>query len=415
MDLCNWRRLAHVWRYCSLLVMSNVILATHYPTPSNSTLISHGWPSGSSSNSTLASHDSAYPSPGGGAFSAILNTSTGVMNITGTGFGVKTTYAPTWLKSWYGVAHDTLATNPAVGLDRYHTDNPEPRITTAEAGFGGNPLRLYHPVPDGLNEGYSLHPQKFIAPTTEVLMSHWMKVSCELPWSGGLPQIKHHRVGYGQDSSAYDNYENINPRVGITKVHHSSDLSLPLISEDEKPRYWATNSTGSSTGDLYDQPTNPTGVAYDTWVFTETYFKWNDVGSTNGIVETWVNNQLYCSSVHRATPYAVRLTAGDTIRNVQFMPGIQSVNTGSPYINPDFTVLLSRPFVDSGSQSRKQVFLGNAATLSACTGKFMLPATSWGDTAITVNECRSVPANFDYVYVTNDSGAVLASGAYTSV
>lgn len=393
--------------------MSNIILATHYPTPSNSTLISHGWPSGSSSNSTLATHDAAYPSPGGGAFSAILNTSTGVMNITGTGFGIKTTYAPTWLKSWYGVAHDTLATNAAVGLDRYYTDNPEPRITTATAGIGGNPLLLYHPIPDGAEEGYSLHPQKFIAPTTEVLMSHWMRVSCTLPWSGNF-QIKNHRVGYGQ-SDAHSNYDSANPRVGLIKYHHGSDLSLPLISEDQKPSYWATNSTGSSTGDLYNQPTNPTGVAYDTWIFIETYCKWNDVGSTNGIVENWINNQLHCSSVNRGTPYAVRLIAGDTIRNVQFIPGIQSINTGSPYINPDFTVLLSRPFVDSGSQSRRQVFLGDEATLSACKGKFMLPATAWSDTAITVNECRSIPTNFDYVYVTDDSGAVLASGTYTSV
>lgn len=390
--------------------MANSILDSHYPTTSNAILTSQGWPDGSSTNSVLASHDASYPNPGGGGFTAVLNAGTGVMTIIdpSNGLGVKTTYTPTWLASWNGVTDGTLATNAAVGLDRYDTGRPQPTITTATAGIGGNPLLLHHPIPDGLAEGYSIHPQKFIAATTEILMSHWMRVSCTAPWSGVF-QIKNHRMGYGQ-SDAPSNYANANPRVGLIKYHHANDLSLPTIAEDQAPSYWATQSGGVSTDDIYNQVNNISGVAYNTWIYVETYCKWNDVGSVNGVITNSINNQLYLSSIDEGTPFEVRLSAGDTIRNVQYIPGIQSVDTGSPYTNPDFDIWLSRPFVDSGSQCRRQVFLGNASTLSACTGKFMLAATGWAAGAITASEGKDRPSGYNYLYITDDSGAVTSNG-----
>jgi len=393
--------------------MANSILDSQYASP-NALLQSHGFPGSVSANTVLSSHSpgGVYPDPGGGggSFAAVLNTSTGVMTITGSGFGTKTTPQPTWMKSWRGVANGTTATNAAVGLSAYYTDNPEPTISTATAGIGGNPLLLYHPIPDGIAEGYSLHPQKFISATTEILMSHWMRVSCTSPWSGFF-QIKNHRMGYGQ-GDAHSNYASTNPRVGLIKFHKASDLSIPTLADDYQPSYWATQSGGTSTGDIYNQVANITGVAYNTWMFIETYCKWNDVGSVNGVIENSINNALYLSSINEGTPFEVRLASGDTIRNVQFVPGVQSVDTGSPYTNPDFNIWISRPFVDSGSQCRRQVFLGNSSTLSACTGRFYLPASTWADGSIIANEGLDRPSGYDYLYVTDDSGAVITnSGA----
>ena len=44
--------------------MANSILTSHYSGTSNTILVSHGWPSGSSANSVLASHDADYPATG---------------------------------------------------------------------------------------------------------------------------------------------------------------------------------------------------------------------------------------------------------------------------------------------------------------------------------------------------------------
>lgn len=44
--------------------MANSILTSHHSGTSNTILVSHGWPSGSSANSVLASHDGDYPASG---------------------------------------------------------------------------------------------------------------------------------------------------------------------------------------------------------------------------------------------------------------------------------------------------------------------------------------------------------------
>ena len=58
-----------------------------------------------------------------------------------------------------------------------HTDNPQPSMSSY-AGIGGNSLYVPHPIPAGADEGYSMHLQKIVPDCTELLMSHWMRITC---------------------------------------------------------------------------------------------------------------------------------------------------------------------------------------------------------------------------------------------
>ena len=327
------------------------------------------------------------------------------MTITGSGFGTKATAAPTWFKSWNGVAPGTLATNPSVGLDRYYTDNPQPAMSSY-AGIGGNSLYVPYPIPNAQDEGYSMHLQKIVPDTTAVLMSHWMRITCtDHSRLTGTVQIKGHRVGIGTSNNANDNYGSINPRLGWTSFRNQHTLAIPSIGVDEG-NYWATAANGSGRpGETYNQVGNPAGIAYGAWVYTESYIRWNDVGTYNGLLQVSINNTPLMDSDIEGAPIGIRLSAGDVIRNVQFHPGIQNIRytgTGSP----DFDCWYSRPFVDTGPDCRARVFLGNASTITNCTGRFMVPATSWSGTSITVSDCVDIPTGYDWVYVVKSDGTI---------
>lgn len=334
------------------------------------------------------------------------------MTITGTGFGTKATAAPTYFKSWNGVAPGTLATNPSVGLDRYHTDNPQPSMSSY-AGIGGNSLYVPHPIPAGADEGYSMHLQKIVPDCTELLMSHWMRITCSNPSIlTGTVQIKGHRVGIGTSTDASANYGNINPRMGWTSWRRPTTLAFPTIAQDNKPEYWGTAANGSAhpaTG--YDQRNNFTDMAYGAWLYTESHFKWNDLGDNNGFIRMSYNNKVCIDTLLKGVTIDIRSSAGHVIRNAQLHPGIQSINaTGT---NPSFDVWYSRPFIDTGADCQARVFLGNASTLANCTGRFMVPATSWAGTSIAVSDCVDIPTGYDWVYVVKADGTISNGFKYT--
>ena len=334
------------------------------------------------------------------------------MTITGTGFGTKATAAPTYFKSWNGVAPGTLATNPSVGLDRYHTDNPQPSMSSY-AGIGGNSLYVPHPIPAGADEGYSMHLQKIVPDCTELLMSHWMRITCSNPSIlTGTVQIKGHRVGIGTSTDASANYGNINPRMGWTSWRRPTTLAFPTIAQDNKPEYWGTAANGSAhpaTG--YDQRNNFTDMAYGAWLYTESHFKWNDLGDNNGFIRMSYNNKVCIDTLLKGVTIDIRSSAGHVIRNAQLHPGIQSINaTGT---NPSFDVWYSRPFIDTGADCQARVFLGNASTLANCTGRFMVPATSWSGTSIAVSDCVDIPTGYDWVYVVKADGTISNGFKYT--
>lgn len=391
--------------------MANSILTSHYPSTSNHILLSNNWPSNTSSNTVLASHDASYPAPGGGgAFSATLNSAAGIMTISDptNGLGTKSIYTPTYFKSWRGLSTGTKATSTAVGLDRWDTSRPEPEIV-ALAGIGGQALNSPHPMPNEADAGYSIHLQKIVPDTTELLMSHWMRITCTNPsiLTTNILQVKGHRIGIGT-GDAVSNSQNTNPRMGWTSWRHPTTLTMHTIAETWWPEYWGTAANGSAhPATSTHQLSNVTDMGYGAWLYTESHFKWNDLGSNNGFIKMSFNNKPIIDTVLKGVTVNIRSVAGDVIRNCSFHPGIQSVNASSTV--PDFDVWYSRPYVDTGSQCIQRVFLGDAPILASCSGRFMLPATSWTPGNITVSDCFDYPSTYKYVFVIGQSGNVVSN------
>lgn len=454
--------------------MANSILTSHYSGTSNTILVSHGWPDGSSANSVLGSHDADYPASGdttpdafsftdqtdvavnttrtsntitvagitaaasisitggtyqigagsftsasgtvtngqtvtvrhtssasnstatntvltiGGVsdtftsttvaasgFSAVLNTSTGVMTITGTGFGTKSPAAPIWMETFESA---TIGDNPAqAGFDLWASGTPQVPVVTAGQGVGGGrSLRSSH---TGTVDDFA-HVEKLIADTDTLFMSSWNKLTASSS-SGGL-QLKSHRSGPRQsDTDAAANYATTPYAKG--SLWFTSGVTWSEIQTEPNREGGSHPESASSV------QTDPGGIGSGLQIYTESFFQMNTPNLYDGLYQVLVNGtQLY----NQATR-CFRESSAHHFGFASFAPGL----TNSTWT---FTRDLSRPYVDN---TRMRVFLGNSATLAGCTGRFLLRPTTWVDGSIIATEGKNYPSGYNYLYAIDANGA----------
>lgn len=147
--------------------MANSILDAHYPTTSNSILVSHGWPSGASANSVLASHDGDYPALGGGGTPLTHGSE---FTITGSGFGTRAAKPLVYDNFESGTVGANVAGNAPVyreigaswvWSDSYGTtpSYPPKYSNDVTRGLGTRVMRAQYGQPDAYKSGLLInHP-----------------------------------------------------------------------------------------------------------------------------------------------------------------------------------------------------------------------------------------------------------------
>ena len=212
------------------------------------------------------------------------------------------------------------------------------------------------------------------------------------PYYGGGPKYAGSQwftSGCVWDTNAYSSSH-------LTYVDSADGGDKPNFYLDHDPDLspYTANTSGAAA------PYNPpVCTGWNQWFNNEIHHRFNDYGSANGIMRATLNGKERIRVTH-AQPC---LNTGEDIDYVNFFPLVDGTTA-----NVD--LYTSRIYVDN---TPMRVFLGNSATLDNCTGRFMLPPTGWSDTSITVTHGLNIPSGYDWVYVMDANGAVVASGAYT--
>jgi hypothetical protein len=317
--------------------------------------------------------------------SAVLAGST--ITISGGNFGTKTTPAPTFFQPFTGLANG--ATPTAAGFDSWVNRGGE-AVTNAD-GVGGGSLRC-NPVT--ANNAFPHIGRYLPANVSELRVSFYFKV-----YGPSSNQMKFCRAGtrggdpvadYGSsDSKMYPSFWLYNGSLGGNSVQALWRTSGGTISS----YYTEDAGSGSSGVPLSSQP----DVSVQSWVFADVVYRYNDVGSANGLCRIDING----FSWQNRPAMQVRTSASQYLQFIQPIPSIDE----SPY---DYA--MSRVYIDTGAQSVAMVFLSNSATYAGVTQRFILPASAWSATGITVSSASSVPTGYRYLYVVSPSGEFNASG-----
>jgi hypothetical protein len=404
--------------------MANSILDSHMPTSSNTILTSHGWPNNTSGNAPLVSHGDPYvEGGGGGGFSAVLNTGTGVMTITGSGFGSKSGPGPLFFQPFTtGVTHGMLASNPAVGLDFVYptaiAGSSPPAITTS-VGIGGGSIVSHCLSLTLSNDDWLSHIGIDLSPTQqEIFVSQWNRLDLVAGTPDQTIQMKGIRSGQMPSPDDGERYGTIPRSAGSTWVPPNGVWNP----NDNQSSYLASfNSSGVEIGNFgpghnstvapYDVVntsgeavpfSNPPFTGWGQWWQQEIHHKMNTYGSDDGFMSLRLNGKERV----RVSHWQPALITGRAFGWVNFQPLLD--HTAGANIDTH----TSRIYVDN---TPKRVFLGNAATLGDCTGRFLLPPTDWGDGSITCSNCTNIPAGYEWVYVMDENDAEIDSGSFSTV
>jgi hypothetical protein len=341
----------------------------------------------SRTNTTVTVTVTAPPPVGGppAITSAVLAGST--ITISGGNFGVKTTPAPTFFQPFTGLANG--ATPTAAGFDSWVNRGGE-AVTNAD-GVGGGSIRC-NPVT--ANNAFPHIGRYLPAGVSELRIAFFFKV-----YGPVSEQVKFCRAGtpsgdpvsdYGStDAKLYPSIWAWNGSVGGNSVQ-----ALWRTSGGTVTSYYTDESGSGSSGiPVASQPT----VSVQSWAFWDVTYRYNTVGASDGLFRIDLNGFRW----QNRPAMQVRTNANQYMGYIQPIPSIDQ----SPY---DYAI--SRVYIDTGAQSVARVFLSNSATLAGVTQQFLLPATAWSATGITVTNASSIPSGYNYVYVTNPSGETNATG-----
>ena len=357
-----------------------------------------------------------------GSFTAVLNTSTGVLTITdpSNGLGTKSPVAPYFFNPLDTVVDGTYSTDETVGFQIYNTEiDPANRpYVTAGDGIGGGkavvmrcqygtgsylhkPMitRLFTPVGQtysNINGGE----------TTQFFMSYFLKWHQTTPYGA---QVKIFRAAESEGSNTtrtstnandyYGNYPNMATSIDI-------DSSGAPYSNHWGPNAGATTIKPLSAGTYDPDRDPPAGTCLnDLQQCFEFWIKQNTGTSSNAEFFAWQNGKNMMEWT----------TAKQGDNPVPF--GHVIVFTGPDFeSSADITYYLSRPYIDF---TRQRVVLGDNSDFNACLIHFPLGLSEWTPGGITATDAKNIPPNCDYVFVLDASNNVVSNGgtgfAYSTV
>lgn len=335
------------------------------------------------------------PSAGGS------NISGDTLTLYGAGFGSKSTVAPTFFAP---IASDADGTTAAtIGLSLNNTDettSPASGCVVTSARTLGQSKSLVwrgNGQTAGQNTAVPIFAIHLPANAQSVLISGWFNVARIGSLIAGAAQLKMCRAGvYGAgDVNNANNHYGASPHESVS-IFTGSDITWQAgTNYGGFNTYADLEDTIVGSGSYNDPDPDITGV--DTWWHFQTYMRFTDIGSSNGEFSLRINNTQVASRTG---------LANRTVGTHYFQWA--SIFTGFQMIGRDWDVYFTRPYIDVNT--RAHVWLGNASTQSACTGRYLLNPTAWADTQISATGASSRPSGYDWAYVTTESGSTNSSG-----
>lgn len=311
--------------------------------------------------------------------------------ITGTGFGNKPKAAPFFFQPFRATQEGQSPTEAGFDVTGGNNCGAKRNHVTMGDGVGGG--SLLHEAPCGTDPtlgGESFHHVGKLLPsgTDEAFASCWVKLTRLRRTPGSFIQLKGIRM-----SPTEGNTDGQAMYRTLPKYAFSVFLNPQLRATTNHPYWWASGDRVEHRDSEDFHPQDYDNV----WVSWEAYYRLNTIGQANGIQDICLGG--YPISI--ATNLQVKKMPGEHLGYVQFSPGITNGTEGA-----DWEFRLARCYIDT---SRARVFLGNAATLAACTGRFVLPARNWQNDRVEV-QLGQPPQTYDWIYLCTGEGMINGNG-----
>jgi chitodextrinase len=322
-------------------------------------------------------------------------TAAGVLTLTGTGFGTRSTLAP--IKTAFMETTTTGQNYAAAGLDfislNWVNQTAKARVDMT-AGWGGGSFRCLgegaiwgepfwhfgHSIPAGVTEFFATYYCRYL----------------KSPGSGGpsgnAGQIKGLRCGsstaYSDPNTLYNDRHDLafhalwaNLANPTSAANHAQIVSI--YHDDSQNEI--TPSFTTVDVNLYDQQ----------WHLIEFYGKWNTPGQSNGVIKVWCD----CTLIQSFTNLNITSQTRE-FRYIQYNPGLANGFSDPAAVTDAWH---SRMLVDRSMQA---IYIKNAAA----TRKLYFVPTFWsgttvlGDASHTSIPAEFLPANGAQAYVRDANG-----------
>lgn len=325
-----------------------------------------------------------------------------VLTITGHDFGAKATAPPVYFQPFVGIPNGTLCTDPLVGMDfedYSDFDGGVPSVVTDTDGIGGGSLITHCLGYSPSHTDWLMHLAKFFPPQQELVCSYWCRIQPVLGATAASVQMKWIRAGKnngaGGSPAVYGSSPRINgslwlPPSGVWSPYN--DGSAWLEYHNQYDTFFGNYGLAENG---YDGPyVGPMNTGWGSWFHNEAYYKFNDLGQANSVAEMIVNGTRKI----KVSDFTIRVDADQLMDYVNWLPLLDNIG------GADLDLYLSRFYLDN---TAARVFLTDAATIAASTGRFLLPPITWtGGNTITAGSCTDVPVGYDWVYVVRADNTV---------
>jgi len=332
----------------------------------------------------------------------------GALSVSGSNFGTKPTAAPVYFQDFSSLEDGmTGRASSAAGLTWSDDTNYNPNNSQiiSSDGVGGKAMTMFSPTSGSRNTDSGFYPHVGInlpaGGSQGVMMSFWIKfvkLTAGNPTGGGSEyQWKGPRAGVfaGTGRSSNENYA-ANPKLS-SQVYVQSDGLWNGTADSYGNRSHLWTDAPNFQSDIYSKLTPASFNFYSTWIQRESWLKFNDMGQSNGEVKETINGSM----IQNLSNLANRTSDDQSLDYAQIFPGVTFLQM------KDFEVRISRVYIDT---TQARVFLCNAATLTACTKRFLLPPVTWTNTSISAAKGASAPAEYKWVFVSNAAGEINSSG-----
>lgn len=313
----------------------------------------------------------------------------GVMTITGTGFGTKATAAPFKFQPFVDTEEgDDYAD---AGFDIMYGGSELNHVDMSDGIGGGSWL---YTSPGGGEETFTYFGHT-LEDVDEIFVSHWVRIRrMTVPTQGGDDgQYKGVRAGIRTGSDPSANMYILNPKYSFSTYSDVEDTDSL-----SGPDAYTYNAPTGLINTYFPEGNYNVPLISNTWQYCEVHYKFNDLGQANGIQRIRFNGTQHVD----LTNMQPRTDAGEFIGYVQYCPSL----AGS-LAYAEFEARFSRIYLDT---TPARAFLGNASTLAACTGRFMISPSAWSSTEITAGSASLIPYGYDWLYVVNADGEYNSSG-----
>lgn len=315
----------------------------------------------------------------------------GIIQVSGSNFGAKSAAAPFKFQPFTATSQGQAYAQ--VGFDFVGGNNSGAAHNYCDMTDGVGGGSWLHLTPGGGEESFSHFGHLLPGNTEAIYASYWVRLHRLTSATGGRTgQFKAMRSGLRTGSDPVANMYYVDP-----KYEFSCYIDVTNLSALTGPNSGSHNAAGDIQ-QYYPENAYDVPLISNTWVFCEIYYRLNSLGQADGIQQVRFNGTQNVDLRDRQP----RTSASEYLGYIQYNPGL-----ANDFDQSAWEVRFSRIYLDT---TRARVFLGDAATLVGCQGRFLLSPTSWNDTSVAAGSATNIPAGYNWVYVSNRDGEINVNG-----